>query len=108
MWAVRFSRQRIKLSFESVELFGQFKILFRQSALIVRRECECNLVPTNIDVRVVPRLLSQFCHSVHEFDGGRKILELIHAGDGFALFLPRRHGTERGFDLSRSEFWHDE
>ena len=84
-----------------VKLLCQLGILDRQTAFGMRRERDSHLIPANINVRMVPRLLGKFRHSADELDGGSEILELKHTLNRRAFDnLPCWHSGERGFDFT--------
>ena len=91
---------------QMVELFCQVEILFRQAAGIVSGEGESDLVPTNVNVGMVTRFFSKPGDAVHKFDRGREIFELKRPSDGRALLPPFRHGSERGFNMSSIQLFH--
>ena len=93
-------------SSQPVKLPRQLKILFRQSARVMRRERERDLVPADINVGMMPRLLCELGDGVDEFHRSDEVLELKRARDGRTGFLPIRQSLEAGLDPGRIEFCH--
>jgi hypothetical protein len=88
-----------------VEFSGEDEIFSGQPAGIVRGERECDFVPADINVGMMPRLFREPRDGIDEFNRGWEILELVSARDAYVIFLPVRDAGERGFDLSGVEFF---
>ena len=84
-------------NFIAGETGGEGKILLGQTARVVRRERERDLVPTDVDVGMMARLLRQLGDEVHEFHRREKIRERERAADDRALARPRGHAGEGCF-----------
>src|SRR5208283_4619902 len=89
-----------------VELSRQRKILFRQTAGVVRCERERHLVPADVNDRMMPRLLGESGNGMDEFHRGGEIMERIRPRNRRAFLFPIRHGGERGFDFFCAQFFH--
>lgn len=100
MWYVVLTNgETVLLGSESVDFSGQREIFISQPAGVVRGEREFDLVPTNVDVRMVTGLFGELGNGIHEFDCRRKVFELERSGDGFTRALPTRSHGEGRFDL---------
>jgi hypothetical protein len=87
--------------------FAPDQILFRQTAGVVRCERERHLVPVDVNVWMMPRLLGESGDGTDKFYRGGEIIELIRPRNRRAFLFPIRHGGERGFDLGSAEFFHE-
>lgn len=72
----------------------------------MRGQRQRDLVPTNIDVGMMPRFFRNSGSGVDEFDRRGKIFEDERARDGCPTLLPIGYGRERGFDLNSGQFLH--
>src|SRR5439155_25978049 len=89
-----------------VKFLCQREIFFRETTLIVGGERQSDLVPANVDVRMVPGLLGELRDGVDKLDGGDEVLELVSARDHCTLPVPFGQGLQRDFDLGRSHSGH--
>jgi hypothetical protein len=71
----------------AVEFSRQIKILFRQTAGVVRGERERHPVPADVNVRMMPRPLGEFGNRVDKFHRGGEILERIRPRNRRAFFF---------------------
>lgn len=78
---------------QGVDLLRQVEVEPGESALAVGGKAEEDLVPADVDVRVVIGLFGQDGHGVDELQGGGKVGECELAGDFAAGSLP---GVEAG------------
>src|SRR5436309_1825694 len=90
-----------------VKFFRQREILVRETALVVGGKRQGDLVPANVDARMVPGLLGELRDRVDKPDGGDEILELVSAGDDCALPTPIGQGLQGHLDLGRGQSGHD-
>ena len=67
---------------------------------------ERHLVPADVNIRMMPRLLGGLGNRVDKFYRGGEILELVRPRNRQAPLFPIRHEGERGFDFFCAQFLH--